>query len=59
MFGLLMGYKTYGLVALSFAAQAFSYFKPEYAPVCDKVSEYAMMGTPVTIRMAVKTIAGK
>ena len=60
MFGLLIGYKTYGLVGISFLAKLVGHIKPEYAPLADQVSAGALSLTPVTIRMAVSAIqAGK
>ena len=56
MFGLLTGSKTYILVGVSVLAQIFGYVRPEYAPLADKISMGALMGTPATIRMAVADI---
>lgn len=58
MWALLSGYKTFGLVAISFLAQGVGYLKPEYAPVCDKISVGALSLTPVSIRMAITSIKG-
>ena len=59
MWALLIGYKTFGLVAVSIIAQVVGSVKPEYASTCNTVSTYALMGTPVTIRMAIGSLGKK
>ena len=53
---LLLGYKTYGLAAISIAAQIFGYMRPEYAATASMVSGIALSGTPATLRSAISKL---
>lgn len=57
MWNLLKGYKTIGLSLVAMFAQGASTVKPEYAPICNTISVLALMGTPITLRLALGELA--